>query len=41
MNGGDQPEVTIVCLFESGFAGNRLPLFDLNKTVSLGISLLD
>jgi hypothetical protein len=41
MNGGDQPEKAVVCLFESGFAGSRLPLSDLNKTVSLRISLLD
>jgi hypothetical protein len=41
MNGRDQPEEAVVCLFESGLAGKRLPLFDLNKTVSLGISLLD
>jgi hypothetical protein len=41
MNGGDQPEEAVVRFFESGLAGKRLPLFDLNKTISLGISLLD
>jgi hypothetical protein len=41
MNGGNQPEEAIVCLFEGGFAGKRLPLLDLNKTVSLRITLLD
>jgi hypothetical protein len=41
MNGGDQPEETVVGLFESRLAGERLPLLDLNKTVSLRISLLD
>jgi hypothetical protein len=41
MNGGDQSEEAVVCLLESSFAGKKLPLLDLNKTVSLGISLLD
>jgi len=41
MNSGDQPEKAIVCLFEGGFTGRRLSLLDLNKTTSLGISLLD
>jgi hypothetical protein len=41
MNGGDQPEEAVVCLFEGGFASKGFPLFDLNKTVSLRISLLD
>jgi len=41
MNRGDQPEEAMVCLSEGGFAGRRLSLFDLNETVSLGISLLD
>jgi hypothetical protein len=41
MNGGDQPAEAVVRLFEGGFAGKSLPLFDLNKTVSLRISLLN
>ena len=41
MNRGDHPEEAIICLFEGGFASEGLPLFGLNKTVSLGISLLD
>jgi hypothetical protein len=41
MNGGDQPEGTLVCLFEGRFTGKRSPSFDLNKTTPLGISLLD
>jgi hypothetical protein len=41
MNGRDQPEQAVVGLFQSGLAGKRLPLLDLNKTISLGISLLD
>jgi hypothetical protein len=41
VNGGDQPEEAIVCLFEGGFAGKSLPLFDLDKTVSLRVPLLD
>jgi hypothetical protein len=44
VDGRDQPEEAIVGLFESGFTGGRFPfspLFDLNETVSLGISLLN
>jgi hypothetical protein len=41
MNGGDEPEEAVVGFLESGLTGKRLPLFDLNKTISLGISLLD
>jgi hypothetical protein len=41
MSGGDQPEKAVVGLLESGVAGKELPLFGLNKTISLGISLLD
>jgi hypothetical protein len=41
MNRRDQPEEAIVCLFESNFTGKRLPLFALNKTAPLRISLLD
>jgi hypothetical protein len=41
MNGGDQPEEAVVRLFEGCFAGKRLPLFDLDKTVSLRIPLFD
>jgi hypothetical protein len=41
MNRGDQPEGAIIRSFEGGFTGRRLSLFNLNKTVSLGISLLD
>jgi len=41
MNGGDQPEEAVVCPFEGGLAGKSLPLFDLDKTVSLRIPLLD
>jgi hypothetical protein len=41
MNGGDQPDETVICLFEGGFARKRLPLIDLDKTVSLRITLFD
>jgi hypothetical protein len=41
MSGGDQPEQAVVGLFESGLASKRLSMFDLNKTISLRISLLD
>jgi hypothetical protein len=41
MNGRDQPEEAMVCLLQGCFAGKRLSLFDLNKTTSLRISLLD
>ncbi len=41
MRGRDQPEEALIGLFESGVAGKQLPLFGLNKTISLGISLLD
>ena len=41
MSGGDQPKEAAVGLFESSVAGKRLPLFGLNKTISLGITLLD
>jgi hypothetical protein len=41
MNGRDQPEEAIVCLFKGGFTGKGLPLFDLDKTTPLGISLLN
>jgi hypothetical protein len=41
MNGGDQPEEAVVCLFEGGFAGKGLPLFDFDKTVSLRTPLFD
>jgi hypothetical protein len=41
MNGGDQPERTLVCPFEGRFTGKGFPPFDLNKTTPLGISLLD
>jgi hypothetical protein len=41
MNGGDQPEEAVVCLFEGGFAGKRFPPLDLNKTVSLRIALFN
>jgi hypothetical protein len=41
MNGGDQPEEAVVCLLEGGFAGEGLPPLDVNKTVSLRVSLFD
>jgi hypothetical protein len=41
MNGRDKPEEAVVCLFEGGFAGKGLPLFDFDKTVSLRIPLFD
>jgi hypothetical protein len=41
MNRGDHPEEAIVCLFEGGFAGKRLPLLNLNKTAPLRVSLLN
>jgi hypothetical protein len=39
MNGRDQPEEAMIRLFKGGFTGNGLPLFDLDKTTPLGISL--
>ncbi len=41
MNSRDQPEETLIGFFEGGLAGQGLSLFDVNKAVSLGISLLD
>jgi hypothetical protein len=41
MDSGDEPEETVVRLFEGGFTGRRLSSVDLNQTVSLRISLLD
>jgi hypothetical protein len=41
MNRRDQPEESIVCLFEGDFTGKRLPLFALHITAPLRISLLD
>jgi hypothetical protein len=38
---GDQPERTLVCLLEGRFTGKVFPSFDLNRTTSLGVSLLD
>jgi hypothetical protein len=39
MNGRDQPKEATVCLSKGGFTGKGFPLFDLDKTTSLGISL--
>jgi hypothetical protein len=41
MDGGDQPEEAVICLFEGGFAGKGFSLSNLDKTVSLRIPLLD
>jgi hypothetical protein len=41
MDSGDEPEETVIRLFKGGFTGRGLPLFNLNKTASLRISLLD
>jgi hypothetical protein len=41
VNGRDQPEETVICLFEGGFAGKRLPSLDLRKATSLRVSLLN
>jgi hypothetical protein len=41
MNRRNQPEGTVVCLFERGFAGERLPSPDLDETAPLGIALFD
>jgi hypothetical protein len=41
VNGRDQSKEAIVRLFESGFAGKRLSSFHLDKTTSLGITLLN
>jgi hypothetical protein len=41
VNRGDQPEESIFCLFEGGFAGERLISSNLYKTVALWISLFN
>jgi hypothetical protein len=41
MDSRDQSEEAIVCLFKGGFTGKGLPLFGLDKTTPLGISLLN
>jgi hypothetical protein len=41
MDSRDQPQEAVVCLFERGFTGRRLPSFDFNETASLRISLFD
>jgi hypothetical protein len=41
MNGGNQPEGTVVCLFEGGFASQGLSSPDLRKATSLRISLFN
>jgi hypothetical protein len=41
MDRRDQPQKAIVRLFEGSFTGRGLPLFDLDETVSLRISLLN
>jgi len=41
MNGGNQPEGTVVCLFEGGFASQGLSSLDLGIATSLRISLFN
>jgi hypothetical protein len=41
MDCGDEPEGALICLFEGCFTRKGSPPLDLNKTASLGISLLD
>jgi hypothetical protein len=41
MDSRDQSEKAIVCPFKGGFTGKSLSLFDLDKTASLRISLLN
>jgi hypothetical protein len=41
MNSGDQPEEATVRPFQGRFTGEGFPLFDLNKTTPLRISLFD
>jgi hypothetical protein len=41
MDGRDQPEKTVIRLPEGRFTGEGLALFNLNKTTSLGITLLN
>jgi hypothetical protein len=41
MNSGDQPEETTARPFQGRFTSKGLPLFNPNKTTSLGISLFD
>jgi hypothetical protein len=41
MNSRDQPEEATVRPFQGRFTSKGFPLFDLNKTTPLGISLFD
>jgi hypothetical protein len=41
MDGRDQPEKTVIRLSEGRFTGEGLALFNLDKTTSLGITLLN
>jgi hypothetical protein len=41
MNGRNESEGAVVCLFERGFTGKRLPSFRFNPATPLRISLLN
>jgi len=41
MNSRNEPEEATVCLSKGGLTGKGFPLFDLDKTTPLGISLPD
>ncbi len=41
MDSGDQPQEAVVCLLEGSLAGKRFSLLDLDKAVSLWISLFN